>query len=181
MLNPYICPHSFTPLASKAQIPQRCGRDYTKETGVSRQHSAARHTVMAANRKTRHNNTMTSRQYGRRAIYVPRDVRFQDGDTVDLKNWGGVLFLPSFPSFFQCFICASLFRNKVHTQDYSCIMVHRPVRHSGTFCERCKSMCMCITPIGFNNVRLSPLIVMPNVSGLLRPRVLKPLHFQRLS
>ena len=50
------------------------------------------------------------------------------------KQTGGGLFLPSFPSFFQCFTCASLFRNKVHSQDYSCIMVQRPVRHSGTFC-----------------------------------------------
>ena len=102
-----------------------------------------RGTVMAANRKTRHNNTVTSRQYGRRAIYVPRGVRFQDGHAVDLSTLeGGGLFLPSFPSFFQCFICASLFRNKVHTQDYSCIMVQRPVRHSGTFSARCKSMCV---------------------------------------
>ena len=42
-LNSYICPHSFTPLASQAQITQRCGRDHTNETGLSRQHSAARH------------------------------------------------------------------------------------------------------------------------------------------
>ena len=42
-LNAYICPHSFTPLASKTQIPPRCGRDYTKETDICRQHSAARH------------------------------------------------------------------------------------------------------------------------------------------
>ena len=34
-----------------------------------------------------------------------------------------------------------------------------------------------ITPIRFNNVRLSPLIFRPNISGLLRPRVLKPLHY----
>ena len=33
-----------------------------------------------------------------------------------------------------------------------------------------------ITPIRFNNVRLSPLIFRPKISGLLRPRVLKPLH-----
>ena len=45
--------------------------------------------VMAANRKTRHNNTVTSRQYGRRAIYVPGDVGFQDGDTSDLSKLGG--------------------------------------------------------------------------------------------
>ena len=42
-LNAYICPHSFTPLASKTQIPPRCCRDYTKETGICRQHSAAQH------------------------------------------------------------------------------------------------------------------------------------------
>ena len=41
-LNSYICPHSYTPLASKAYIPQRCGRDYIKETGIFFQHSAAR-------------------------------------------------------------------------------------------------------------------------------------------
>ena len=41
-LSSYICPHSFTPLASMAQIPQGCGRDYTNETDISRQHSAAR-------------------------------------------------------------------------------------------------------------------------------------------
>ena len=45
--------------------------------------------VMAANRKTRHNNTVTSRQYGRRAIYVPGDVGFQDGDASDLSKLGG--------------------------------------------------------------------------------------------
>ena len=76
-----------------------------------------RGTVMAANRKTRHNNTVTSRHYGRRAIFVPGDVKFQDGDAFDLsKLWGGGEELSStFTSFFQCFTCASLFRNKVHT------------------------------------------------------------------
>ena len=57
--------------------------------------------VMAAHRKTRHNNTVTSRQYGRRAIYVPGGVGFEDGDTSDLsKLGGGDLFLSSFSSFF---------------------------------------------------------------------------------
>jgi len=45
-------------------------------------------TVMAANRKTRQNNSVTSRQYGRRAVYVPGDVRFQDGDAFDLGKLG---------------------------------------------------------------------------------------------
>ena len=76
-----------------------------------------RGTVKVANRKTRHNNTVSSRQYGRRAIYVPGDVRFQDGDAFDLGKLGGGggRFLPIFTSFFQCFTCASLFLNKVHT------------------------------------------------------------------
>ena len=109
------CPRSFTPLASKAQIPQRCGRDDTKETGISRQHPAARRRN-GANRKTCHNNTVTSRQYGRRAIYVSGDVRFQDGDAFDLgKLGGGGRFLSSFLLSFNVCTCASLFCNKVHT------------------------------------------------------------------
>ena len=48
-----------------------------------------RGTVMAANRKTRHNNTVTSRQYGRCAIFVPGDVRLQDGEAFDLGKLGG--------------------------------------------------------------------------------------------
>ena len=47
-----------------------------------------RGTVMAATRKTRHNNTVSSRQYGRRAIYVPGDVRFQDGDAFEVGKLG---------------------------------------------------------------------------------------------
>ena len=45
-------------------------------------------TVIAANRKTRHNNTVSSRQYGRSAIYIPGNVRFQDGDAFDLDKLG---------------------------------------------------------------------------------------------
>ena len=99
-LNYYICPHSFNPLASKTQIPHLCGRDYTEETGISRPHSAAWR-CNGANRKTRHNNRVTSRQYGRRAYYVSGNVRFQDGDAFDLGKLGG-RFLSSFSTFFQC-------------------------------------------------------------------------------
>ena len=45
--------------------------------------------VMAANRKTRHNNTVTSRHYGRHAIFVPGDIKFQDGDAFYLSKLGG--------------------------------------------------------------------------------------------
>ena len=51
-----------------------------------------RGTVMAANRKKCHNNTVTSWQYGRSAIFVPGDVKFQDGDAFDLSKLGGAFF-----------------------------------------------------------------------------------------
>jgi hypothetical protein len=50
---------------------------------------------MAANRKTRHNNSVTQRQHGRRAVFVSGDVRFQDGDAIDVGKLGG-RFLPFF-------------------------------------------------------------------------------------
>ena len=59
-----------------------------------------RGTVMAANRKTRHNYSVTQQQYGRRAVFVPRDVRFQDGDAIDVGKLGGGSFSP-FSTFFQ--------------------------------------------------------------------------------
>ena len=58
-----------------------------------------RGTIMAANRKTRHNNSVTQKQYGRRAVFVLGDVRFQDGDAIDVGKLGGAvsrLFLLSF-------------------------------------------------------------------------------------
>ena len=137
----YTCPRSFTPLASKAHIPQRCGRDYTKETAIFRQHPAARR-GNGANRKTCHNNTVTSRQYGRRAIYVSGEVIFQDGDAFDIGKLGGDVSFHLFLLSFNVCTCASLFCNKVHTYDYSCIRVQRPVRLWGTFYVRFKSMCV---------------------------------------
>ena len=43
---------------------------------------------------------MTSRQYDKRAISFLSDVRFQDGDVVDLNEMG-YRFLSSSPSFFH--------------------------------------------------------------------------------
>ena len=77
---------------------------------------------------------VTSRQYGRRAIYVSGDVRFQDGDAFDLgKLGGGDVLFHLIPLSFNVCTSASLFCNKVHTQDYGCIMVQRSVRHRGSF------------------------------------------------
>ena len=97
-------PTFLHPTASTAQIPQRCGRGCTKETGIFRS-IRLRGTVMAANRKTRQNNTVTSRQYSRRAVYVSGDVRFQDGDAFDLGTLGGGTF--SF-IFFYCYSMSAL-------------------------------------------------------------------------
>ena len=140
-----------------------------------------RDTVMAANRKTRHNNTVTSRRYGRRAIFVHGDVKFQDGDAFDLSKLGGgagQALSSTFTSFFQCFTCASLFRNKVHTHMTTVVLWYDGQCDIRVLFMHDASQCAWdITPIRFNNVRLSPLSFRPNISGLLRPRVLKPIHY----
>ena len=174
MLKYYTCPRSFTPLASKAHIPQRCGRDYTKETSISRQHPAARR-GNGANRKTCHNNTVTSCQYGRRAIYVSGDVRFQDGDAFDLGKLGG----GTFPFIFFC----SLSMSALALAYFPITYTHRttvvlgyngPCDLVGIVMYDASQCAWRISPIRFNNVKPSPLIRIPNIAGLLRPRVLKP-------
>ena len=45
---------------------------------------------------------MTSRQYSKRAIFVPGDVRFQDGDAVDLGKLRGTAFSRLLLSFNVC-------------------------------------------------------------------------------
>ena len=132
-----------------------------------------RATVMAANRKTRHNNTVTSLQYGRRAILVSGGVTFQDGGAVDLgkRGGGGLSFI--FFSFFSMSALALAYFLIWYT-------------HRTTVLLSCSGLCdirvlfmydarqcaWCIAPIIFNNVSLCPLIVIPNMPGLLCPRVL---------
>ena len=108
---------------------------------------------------------MTSRQYGKRAVFVSGDDRFQDGDAVDLCKLGGGRFLPS--SYFLFFLSM-----------YVVIMyTHRTMVLLG-----CSGLCdirilfmydVCqfpwrIAPIRLNNVSLCPSIFLPNISGLLR-------------
>ena len=171
------CPRSFTPLASKAQIPQRCGRDDTKETGISRQHPAARRRN-GANRKTCHNNTVTSRQYGRRAIYVSGDVRFQDGDAFDLGKLGGGgggdVSFHLFCSLSMSALALAYFAIR-YTHRTTVVLGYNGPCDIGVLFMYDASQCASrISTIRFNNVRLSPLIRIPNIAGLLRPRVLKP-------
>jgi len=112
-LNSYICPHSFTPLHQRRKFHSDAVEVALKKLAFLAS-IRLRCTVMAAIWKTRHNNTMTSRLYGRRAIFVSGDVRFQDGDAVNISKLGGGRFLLFSTSFFQYFTCASLFHNKVH-------------------------------------------------------------------
>ena len=140
-----------------------------------------RSTVMAANRKTRHNNTLTSRQYGRRAIFVPGDVRFQDGDAFDLgKLWvcgGGGRFLPLFLPSFNVLLALAYFAIR-YTHRTTFVLWYNGLCDIRVLFMHDASRCSWrITPIRFNNVRLSPLIFRPNISGLLHPRVSKPLHY----
>ena len=97
-LSSYTRPYSLTLLASKSSVSQRRGRDYPKETGISCQRSTERHSNGA---NTDYDTpTVTSQQYGIRAIFVSGDVRFQDGDNVDLSETGGGSTLSSVFYFF---------------------------------------------------------------------------------
>ena len=111
--NSYICPHSFTPLRQRRKFHSDAV-EVTLRKLASLASIRLCGTVMDSIRKTRHNNTVTSLYYGKRAIFVSGDVRFQDGDAVNLSKLGGGRFLLFSTSFFQCFTCASLFHIKVH-------------------------------------------------------------------
>ena len=137
-----------------------------------------RDTVMAANRKTRHKNTVTSRRYGRRAIFVPGDLTFQDGDAFDLsKLGGGRRFLPLLLRSFNVLLALAYFAIRyTHIGLQLCYGTTASATFGYFFMHDARQCAWGITPIRFNNVRLSPLSFRPNISGLLRPRVLKPLH-----
>ena len=175
-LNAYICPHSFTPLASKTQIPPRCGRDYTKETGICRQHSAARHSNggkpedapqqyrdVTTIRQTRH---FRSR---RRQISRWRRIWYK-------QTGGGRRFLPLLLRSFNVLLALAYFAIR-YTHRTTVVLWYDGLCDIRVLFMHDASQCAWrITPIRFNNARLSPLIFRPNISGLLRPRVLKPLH-----
>ena len=138
-----------------------------------------RGTVMAANRKTRHNNTVSSRQYGRRAIYVPGVVRFQDGDAFDLGKLGrgGGAFFHFLLRSFNVLLTLAYF-SIWYTHRTTVVLWYNGLCDIPVLFKHDASQCAWrITPITFNNVRLSPLIFRPNISGLLRSRVFKPLHY----
>ena len=137
-----------------------------------------RSTVMSANRKTRHNNTVLSRQYGRRAIYVPGDVRFQDGDAFDLGKLGrGGAFFHFLLRSLNVSLALAYFSIR-YTHRTTVVLWYNGLCDIRVLFMHDANQCAWrITPIRFNNVRLSPLICRSNISGLLRLRVLKPLHY----
>ena len=99
--------------------------------------------VMAANRKTRHNNTVTSRHYGRRAIFVPGDVKFQDGDAFDLsKLGGGRCFLPLLLRSFNVLLALAYFAI-MYTHRTTVVLWYDGLCDIRVlFYARCKSMCV---------------------------------------
>ena len=112
-LKSLICPHSFTPLASKAQIPLQCGRDYTKETGISHQHLAARHNNggKPEDAPQQYRDVTTIRQTCHFRFWRRQISRWRRHPYMQI---GGALS-SLFSTFLQCFTCASLFHNKIHT------------------------------------------------------------------
>ena len=124
-------------------------------------------------------------RYGRHAIYVPGDVILQDGDTVVLSKLGWVsifhLFLLSFNIFFQ-YLALAYFAIR-YTYRTTVVLCHDGLCDIRELFMYDASQCAWrIAPIRFNNVRLSPLIFIPNIiAGLLRPGELKPLRYPGLS
>ena len=98
----YTCLNPFITVGIKCRNrhSDAVGWDYIKETGISCQHLAVRHSNGAKPEEAfvlwRHDNT------AKRAVFVSGDVRFQDGDAVDLGKMGGGPFLLSSFSIFQC-------------------------------------------------------------------------------
>ena len=115
-LNSTTCPHSFTPPASMAQITQRCGGNYTKEIGISRQHSAARYSNGGKPEDApQQYSDVTTIPQTRHFRFWRRHI-FQDGGAVDLgKRGGGGFFHLFLLLFFYVCTCASVLSNMVHT------------------------------------------------------------------
>ena len=111
-----------------------------------------RGTVMAANRKTRHNNTVSSRQYGRRVIYVPGDVRFQYGDPIDLGKLGGGAFFHFLLRYFNVLFALAYFSIR-YTHRTTVVLWYNDLCDIRVLFMHDASQCAWrITPIRFNNV-----------------------------
>ena len=175
-LNSYICPHSVTPLASKTQIPPRCGRDYTKETGICRQHSAARHNNggKPEDAPQQYRDVTTIRQTRHFRSWRRQISRWR---RLWSKHTGGGGFLPLLLRSFNVLLALAYFAIRYTHRTTVVLWYNGLCDIRVLFMHDANQGAWRITPIRFNNVRLSPLIFRPKISGLLRPRVLKPLHY----
>ena len=102
---------------------------------------------------------MTSRQYGKRAIFVSGDVRFQDGDVVGLgKLGGGGAFFRLLFSFSVC-TCAACVCFIIYKHRTTVLLWYRGVCDIRVLFmyDPCKCVWH-IAPIRFNNISLCPSI-----------------------
>ena len=90
MFNSHTRPHPLHPTGVKGINSSNADEMTLKK--LASLASVRLHDVVMAKDDT---PTMTSRQYGRRAIFVSGDVRFQDGDIGDLSKLGD-RFVPFF-------------------------------------------------------------------------------------
>ena len=152
-------------------MPQRCGRDYTKETDISSS-IRLRGVIMARNRKghtycdvTTIRQTRHFRSWRRQISRWRRRWYRQTGR--------GPL------SFVFLLLSMSAFALAYFSMRYT-YMTTAILWYNGLCAIRVLFMydaCQCtwrIATIKFNKVTLCPLIVIPNISDLLRPRVLNP-------
>ena len=168
-LNTYTYPHSFTPLPSKTSIPQRCSWDYTKETDISCQHSAAPRN----NGAKPEGDVMTIRQTRHFRLWRRQNSRWR-------RRW------PSQTGWVRALSCGFFFILSIAALALVYVVIMYTYRT--TVLLWCSVLCVIlvlfmyetcqwpwrIAPIIFNNVSLCPSIFIANIPGLHRPRVLTP-------
>ena len=92
-------------------------------------------------------------------------------------NGGGARFLPLLPRSFNVLLALAYFAIR-YTHRTTVVLWYDGLCDIWVlFMHDAGQSGWRITPIRLKNVRLSPLIFRPNISGLLRPRVLKPLNY----
>ena len=156
-LNAYICPHSFTPLASKTQIPPRCGRDYTKETGICRQHSAARHSNggKPEDAPQQYRDVTTIRQtrhFRSRRRQISRRRRLSSRQTGGRRRFHRILLRS-----FNVLLALAYFAIRYTHRTTVVLWYDGQCDIRVLFMHDASQCAWGITPIRFNNVRLSPL------------------------
>ena len=118
---------------------------------------------------------MTSRQYGKIRYFRSNNVRFQDGGAVDIGKLGrgDAFFRLLHLSFNVCHCtgsCVFMYTHKTTVLLWSSGLCDIRVLFMYDVCQYAWR----IASIRFNNVSLCPLILIPNMSGLLCTLLLYP-------